>query len=416
MSYLLCYNTAMNDQFYEDEPIIKINPTHIKKQRKPPFVREFEYFSPKLLNTEPVPSGREGYYLYYYMESFYTYHTEKKGDKSIRVYDKHVSKKSVEVTLEQWNALHAGDCKGYRDNRREYEQLEYEPKHNGEFICTLDALLQYWDKFDHEQFWANAFDLERVLNSFSDEDLDIYLYAKEKHLKQKQIAILIGKSESYVTRRMKFIEEEIERDMLDNGELTKLEINARLEYRKHTRTGKCDRFADVFVYDFLLSMPQEMQIRYLFIFRGQGELIKFCFLWVYEYFNGKEQQNVIAREVLSKYSYQLYKKYASKLQTRTKQLFIAVEMEAERLIRRYGIKDSRPNEKFIKAVQKAATAKGMTVAEYRDNILFPHGQERIIERFKKFIKLHPEMQGKFKPQTKGNVSTQNTKAFVNKKR
>ena len=67
-----------------------------------------------------------------------------------------------------------------------------------------------------------------MLNTFTDEDLDIYLYAKEKHLKQKQIAILIGKSESYVTRRMKYIEEEIERDMLDNGELTKLEIKARL--------------------------------------------------------------------------------------------------------------------------------------------------------------------------------------------
>lgn len=88
-------------------------------------------------------------------------------------------------------------------------------------------------------------------------------------------------------------------------------------------------------------------------------------------------------------------------------------MEAERLIRRYGIKDSRPNEKFIKAVQKAATAKGMTVAEYRDKILFPHGKERIIERFKKFIKLHPEMQGKFKPQTKDNKNALVLRNFVN---
>lgn len=406
----------MNDEYYQDEPIIKINPTHIKKQRKPPFVREFEYFSPKLLNKQPTPSGREGYYLYYYMESYYTSRTQKKGDKSIKVYDKHVSKKSVEVTFEQWNALHAGDCKDYRDNRREYEQSEYEPMHNGEFICTLDALLQYWDKFDHEQFWANAFDLERVLNNFSDEDLDIYLYAKEKRLKQKQIAVLIGKSESYVTRRMKYIEEEIERDLLNSGAYTELQIKAFLEYHRYLRTGKCDSFADVFVYDFLLSMPQEMQIRYLFIFRGQGELIKFCFLWIYEYFNGRGQQNVIAREVLSKYSYQLYKKHAVKLQPWAKQLFIEVELEVEELIKRYGIKDSRPNEKFIKAVQKAATAKGMTVAEYRDKILFPHGQERIIERFKKLLKLHPEMQGKFKPQTKANVSAQNTRAFVSKKR
>lgn len=410
----MCYNACMNNQFYKDEPVFKIRPTHIKKQRKPPFVREFEYFSPKLLNKEPVPSGREGCYLYYYMESYYTFHTEKKGDKYIKVYDKHVSKKSVEVTLEQWNTLHAADCEDYKVNRREYEKLEYEPKKNDKYICTLDALLQSWDKFDHEQFWVNAFDLERVLNTFSDEDLDIYLYAKEKHLKQKQIAVLIGRSESYVTRRMKFIEDAIERDMLDDGELTKTEINAMLKYRKFIRTGKTDIFVDVFVYDFLLSMPQEMQIRYLFIFRGQGHLIKFCLLWIYEYFNTKERQNFKAKDVLNKHSYQLYKKYAVKLRQWTKQLFIAVETEAEKLVQQYGIKDSRPNEKFIKTVQKAAAAKGMTVAEYRDKVLFPHGKQRIISRVKKFLALRPEAEGKFKPPKKGNSSVSNLRNFLSK--
>ncbi|MGN0807434.1 MAG: RHS repeat-associated core domain-containing protein [Candidatus Coproplasma sp.] len=227
--------------------------------------------------------------------------------------------------------------------------------------------------------------------------------------------IVLGASMGLVVASTIVIEEEIERDLLNRGAYTELQIKALLEYHRYLRTGKCDSFADVFVYDFLLSMPQEMQIRYLFIFRGQGELIKFCFLWIYEYFNGNGQQNVIAREVLSKYSYQLYKKHAVKLQPWAKQLFIEVELEAEELIKRYGIKDSRPNEKFVKAVQKAATAKGMTVAEYRDKILFPHGKERIIERFKKFIKLHPEMQGKFKPQTKANVSAQNTRASLVKR-
>lgn len=46
----------MNDQFYKDEPVFKLRPTHIKKQRKPPFVREFGLYSPYLLNKKPVPS------------------------------------------------------------------------------------------------------------------------------------------------------------------------------------------------------------------------------------------------------------------------------------------------------------------------------------------------------------------------
>lgn len=377
----------MNDKFYKDEPVFNLRPTHIKKQLKPPFKKEFEYFSPKLINKEPTPSGREGYYRYFYMESYYTSHTEKKGGKSVRVYKKHVSKRSVEITLEQWNALNEGDCEDYKVNRREYEKLEYEPKKNDKYVSTLDTLLQHWDKFEHEQFWVNALDLESVLNSFSDEDLDIYLYAKEKHLKQKHIAVLIGKSESYVTRRMKVIEDAIERDMLDDGERTKTEIDALIEYNRFIRTGKTDSFVDVYVYNFLLFIPQEMQLRYLFLFRGQQSLIKFCFLWVYSYFSTEERTDLRAREVLSKYSYQLFKKYAVTFKSWTQQLFITVELEVERLVKRYGIRDSKPDEKFIKTVQKAAAAKGMTVADYRDKILFPHGKEKIIKRFEKFYKL-----------------------------
>ncbi len=377
----------MNDKFYNDEPIFNLRPTHIKKQLKPPFKKEFEYFSPKLLNKEPVPSEREGYYLYFYMHSYYTSHTEKKGDKSVKVYKKHVSKRSVEVTLEQWNALHEGDCEDYKVNRREYEKLEYEPKKNDRYVSTLDVMLQSWDKFDNEQFWVNAFDLERVLNSLSDEDLDIYLYAKEKHLKQKQIAVLMGKSKSFVTRRMKYIEDTIERDMLDNGERTKTEIDAILEYNRYVRTGKTESFADVYVYDFLLAFPQEVLLRYIFVFRGQQYLIRFCFLWVYEYFSSKDKPEFKARDVLSKYSYQLYKKYMTTKQCWSKQLFIAVESELQRLLKRYGIKDSKPDEKFIKTVQKSAVAKGMTVAEYRDKVLFPLGKERIIKRFEQYYKL-----------------------------
>ena len=43
--------------------------------------------------------------------------------------------------------------------------------------------------------------------------------------------------------------------------------------------------------------------------------------------------------------------------------------------------------------QKAATAKGMMVAEYRDKILFPHGIEHVIAKVEQFLKLNPEAKG-----------------------
>lgn len=321
------------------------------------------------------------------MESYHTVEKRKVGGKQQIVTVLRSRKKYVEVPCEQWEQLRYYDLKDYEAARDEYEGTEYDVYKNDKYHNVFDFMLQQGENFDHEQFWVNSFDLERVLNIFTDEDLDIYLYAKEKHLKQKQIAVLIGKSESYVTRRMKVIEDTIEKDLLDDGERTKTQINALLEYNKFIRTGKTDSFVDVYVYDFLLAVPQEMQLRYLFIFRGQNSLIKFCFMWVFEYFSKEERTELRAREVLSKPSHQLFKKHAIKLKPWAKQLLIALELEAERLIKRYGIKDSRANEKFIKTVQKAAAAKGLTVAEYRDKILFPHGREKILARFKKFYKL-----------------------------
>ncbi len=375
----------MNDKYYKDEPVYKVRPSNVKAKLKPMFKIENGYFSPYLLNAKPVPASKDGYYKYFYMESYHTVEKHKVGNKIQNVTVLRSRKKYVEVPIEQWEKLRYGDLKDYEAARDEYEGTEYDVHRKDRYYNVYDLMLQQWDNHNHEQFWVNAFDLERVLNRLSDEDLDIYIYAKEKHLKQKQIAVLIGKSESYVTRRMKYIESTIEHDMLDDGERTKTEINALLEYNKYIRTGKTDSFIDVYVYDFLLAMPQEIQIKYLFIFKGQTQLIKFCFLWLYEYFAAKEKPLVHAREVLSKPSYQLYKKYAVKLKTWSKQLYIAVELEMQNLIKRYGIKDSKPDEKFIKAVQKAAAAKGMTVAEYRDKILFPHGKERIIKRFKQYL-------------------------------
>ena len=58
----------------------------------------------------------------------------------------------------------------------------------------------------------------------------------------------------------------------------------------------------------------------------------------------------------------------------------------------------------------------MTVAEYRDKILFPHGKDRIIARFKKFVKLRPELEGINKPPTKDNTSNMATRQFITKKK
>ncbi len=384
---MLCYNKFMNDEYYRDEPIYKIRPSNVKTKLKPMFKIENGYFSPYLLNAKPVPASKEDYYKYFYMESYHTVEKRKVGGKAQNVTVLHSLKKYVEVTFEQWEKLRFFDLKDYEAARDEYEGTEYDVHKNNRDYNVYDFMLQQWDNHNHEQFWINAFDLERVLNKLSDEDLNIYLMRKEHRLKQKQIAAMLGKSEAHITRRMKVIEDNIEYDMLDDGERTETQIKAELEYRKYLRSGKTESFVDVYVYDFLLAFPQEVLLRYLFVFRGQQYLIRFCFLWVYEYFVLKDKPMFKAREVLGKYSYQIYKKYIANKHLWSKQLFIAVELELQRLLKRYGIKDSKPNEKFITTVQKLAMARGLTVAEYRDKILFPHGKEKIIKRFEQYYKL-----------------------------
>ena len=56
------------------------------------------------------------------MESCQTSRTVEKGGRDITVYDRHSTRKSVEVTLKQWQKF---DCENYKINRREEEKLEY---------------------------------------------------------------------------------------------------------------------------------------------------------------------------------------------------------------------------------------------------------------------------------------------------
>lgn len=389
---MACYNALMNDEHYRDEPIYKIRPSNVKAKLKPMFKIENGYFSPYLLNAKAVLASKEGYYKYFYMESYHTVEKRKVGGKEQNVTVLHSRKKYVEVPFKQWEQLRYSDLKDYEAARDEYEGTEYDVHKNDRYHNVFDFMLQQWDNHNHEQFWINAFDLERVLNKLSNEDMDIYLMHKERHLKQKQIAAKLGKSEAYITRRMKVIEDTIEYDMLNDGERTETQIKAEMEYRKYVRSGKTESFVDVYVYDFLMAFPQEVLLRYLFVFRGQQYLIRFCFLWIYEYFALKDKPELKAREVLGKYSYQLYKKHMAFKHLWSKQLFIAVESELQRLLKRYSIKDSKPNEKFIKTVQKSAAARGLTVAEYRDKIFFPHGKEKIIKRFEQYYKLRNKVQ------------------------
>ena len=55
----------------------------------------------------------------------------------------------------------------------------------------------------------------------------------------------------------------------------------------------------------------------------------------------------------------------------------------------------------------------MTVAEYRDNLLFPHGREKILARFRKYLKLHPEHAADYNPPVKPTNTV--TRNFVTRK-
>ena len=206
---MVCYNKFMNDEYYRDEPIYKIRPSNVKAKLKPMFKIENGYFSPYLLNSKPVPASKEGYCKYFYMESYHKVEKRIVGGKKQNVTVLHSRKKYVEVPFEQWEKLRYFDLKDYEAARDEYEGTEYEVHKNDRYYNVFDYMLQQGDNHNHEQFWINAIDLERVLNKLSDEDLDIYLIHKEQHLKQKQIAVILGKSEAHVTRRMKVIEDTI---------------------------------------------------------------------------------------------------------------------------------------------------------------------------------------------------------------
>lgn len=110
----------MNDEYYKDEPIYKIRPSNVKAKLKPMLKKESGYFSPYLLNAKPVPASKDGYYNYFYMESYHNVEKRKVGGKQQIVTVLRSRKKYVEVPCEQWEQLRYYDLKDYEAARDEY--------------------------------------------------------------------------------------------------------------------------------------------------------------------------------------------------------------------------------------------------------------------------------------------------------
>ena len=154
----------------------------------------------------------------------------------------------VKVSKELRRELFELDKREYNDDHREYRR-------RGELSCYEES--DAWEYVADENTYTledsicERMDRENILKEYPDEYSTIVQMAHEKYT-QSEIAETIGKTQSCVSQVLAKMSSVFEEDNINDGERTGAQQYAEKLWRDFVRTGKCDRYYDVFM-DYLTA-------------------------------------------------------------------------------------------------------------------------------------------------------------------
>ena len=190
------------------------------------------------LNKEKQPAEENGKFLYY----FYNNH---KLD-------------CIAVDEEQWEKLVELDTEMYNGNRR-HKGHSVKLTDNVKPAVGADNGFLHSKKFDSEDDFLRKKDIENLLlKEFSELDSDIYALYEDKFT-QKEIAKMVGLSQSEVSKRLTEMFSAIETDDLKGQTQDDDEIYAIKQWRKFKNKGVTDGDEDILWDVFRVEMPLQLQ-------------------------------------------------------------------------------------------------------------------------------------------------------------
>ena len=275
MSTLLCYNGRMKYYYNKAQPNI-----------------EYGMLSSRRLNNPKRKPNVDGLVTYYY-----TSVEEPLGGTYYRNRDYYII--PVKVTPEVYAQLMKRDKKERNNNHkhdRRYLDVEKYYRQRGE-IDEDDRETNAWEcvtdkkTLNFENDIIEEMDKQALLFTLSKADrIIVSLY--EAGVEQNLIAKKIGKTQSYVSKRLERLLDLIEFERLNDGSSTKKEIEFELAWKKFIYSHKMPKDIDVILETFNFLIGERMLEELLIYFYSFREYYRYAYrlLYLYEY---NTEENVL---------------------------------------------------------------------------------------------------------------------------
>ncbi|MDE6586666.1 MAG: hypothetical protein K2K80_08315 [Clostridia bacterium] len=246
---------------------------------------EYGMLSSRSLNNPKRKPDADGLVTYYY-----TSVEEPLGGTYYRNRDYYII--PVKVTPEVYALLVKRDKKEHNNihkHDRRFLDVERYYRQRGE-IDEDDREINAWERvadkktLNFENDIIEELDKNALLSIFSKSDrIIVKLY--EAGVGQKQIAKAIGKTQSYVSKRLERLLDLIERERLNDGSRAKKEIEFELAWKKFIYSHKMPKDIDVILETFNYLIGERMLEELLIYFYSFGEYYRYAYrlLYLYEY-------------------------------------------------------------------------------------------------------------------------------------
>ena len=246
---------------------------------------EYGMLSSRRLNNLKRKANADGLVTYYYTSIF-----EPLGGTYYRNRDYYII--PVKVTPKVYAQLMKRDKKEHNNNHthdRRYLDVEKYYRQRGD-IDENDRETNAWEcvadkkTLNFENDIIEELDKKALLSTFSKSDrIIVQLY--EAGVGQKYIAKKIGKTQSYVSKRLERLLDLIEAERLNDGSRTKKEIEFELAWKKFIYSHKMPKDIDVILETFNFLIGDRMYEELLIYFYSFGEYYRYAYrlLYLYEY-------------------------------------------------------------------------------------------------------------------------------------
>ena len=268
MSTLLCYNGCMKYYYNKTQPNI-----------------EYGMLSSRSLNNPKRKPNADGL-----VTDYYTSVEEPLGGAYYRNRDYYII--PVKVTPKVYAQLMKRDKKEHNNNHkhdRRYLDIEKYYRQRSE-IDEDDRETNAWEcvadkkSLNFENDIIEELDKKALLSTLSQSDrVIVKLY--EAGIEQKHIAKAIGKTQSYVSKRLERLLNLIEAERLNDGSRTKKEIEFELAWKKFIYSHKMPKDVDVILETFNYLIGERMLEELLIYFYSFREYYYYAYrlLYLYEY-------------------------------------------------------------------------------------------------------------------------------------